>query len=79
MASAKAVVLTFRTEGKAIKAVRLANFAESLLSARQQLVHVALMTHVPHKFVVRCAENLVHRDGQLHHAEIRAQMAAGAG
>ena len=37
------------------------------------------MAHVPDEFVLGRVEDAVQRDGQLDHAEVRADMAAGLG
>lgn len=35
------------------------------------------MADVPDEFVIRCVEDVVERDGELHHAQARAQVAPG--
>ena len=52
---------------------------KSVESARQQLVGVGLVTGIPDDLVGRDIEQPVQRDGQLHHAERAAQVAAGLG
>ena len=42
-------------------------------------MHVNLMAHVPDKFVLGRVKNAVQREGQFHHAEVGAQMAAALG
>src|SRR5690606_4218935 len=48
-----------------------------VLTAREQLVHIALVTRVEHDRVARRVEDAVHRDRQLDHAEVRPQVATG--
>ena len=79
VACAVAVVLTFRAQRKAVQAVRGADGAEPVLASGQQLVHVGLVAHVPDELVLRRLEHAVHGHGQLHHAEIRTEMAAVLG
>ena len=79
VARAVAIVLAFGAQREAVQAVRLADGAEAVLAAGQKLVDVDLMAHVPDKFVLGRVENAVQRDGQLHHAEVRAEVAAVLG
>ncbi len=44
----------------------------------EHLVDVRLMAHVEDEFVLGRVEDAVQRDGQLHHAEVRPEMAADA-
>ena len=73
---AVAIVRTFRAQRKAVQAVRLPDGAEPVLAPGEHFVDVNLMAHVPDKLVLGRVENAVQRDGQLHHAEIRAEMPA---
>ena len=79
MACAEAVVLGLRAEREAVQAVGLADGVEAVLAAREQLVDIDLMAHIPDEFVLRRAEDAVQCDGEFHHAEVRAEMAAGLG
>src|SRR3984885_3328856 len=51
--------------------------AEPRTPPGEQLVHVRLVADVEYDPVDRRAERPVQRDGQLDHAEVRAQVAAG--
>ncbi|GAA3294298.1 hypothetical protein GCM10020295_18450 [Streptomyces cinereospinus] len=50
-----------------------------VLPAGEQLVHVGLVPGVPEHLVLRRFEHAVQGDGQLDHAEVGAQVAAGLG
>ena len=52
--------------------------AELRVPPGEQLVHVGLVTGVKDDPVRRRFEDPVQRDGELHHAEVRAEVAAGA-
>ena len=52
--------------------------AELRVPAGEQLVHVGLVAGVEDDPVRRRVEDPVQRDGELHHAEVRAEVAAGA-
>ena len=56
----------------------LAQPGEPGLAAGEQLVHVGLVARVEHDAVARRVEDPVQRDRELHHAEVRAEMAAAA-
>ena len=64
--------------GKPADAVELAQRAEALEPAGQQLVRVGLVAGVPDDPVARRLEQPVERDRQLDDAERRAEVAAGA-
>ena len=64
---------------KPFRTARLANGVEAVAASGQELMHVGLVTHIEDKAVRRCVENRVQRNRQLHHAQIRPQMAAGFG
>ena len=55
MARAKGVVFAFRAHGKAAQAVQPAQGIESIAAPGQQLVRVALMTHVKNQLVLGAA------------------------
>ena len=57
----------------------LADGVEAVAAAGEQLVDVGLVADVEDEAVGRRIENGMQRDGQLHHAEIRPEMAAGLG
>ena len=48
------------------------------LAPGEHLVRIGLVPHVPHQLVARRVEHVVQRDRELHHAEPRADVAAGA-
>ncbi len=50
-----------------------------VLAPREELVHVGLVARVEHEGVRGRREHAVHRDGQLHDPEVRAEVAARAG
>src|SRR5690349_13646165 len=52
---------------------------ELLPSAREQLVGIALIAGVPDDLVSGRIQQIMQRDRQLHHAEVRSQMSADRG
>ena len=50
-----------------------------MLADGQQLVHIALVTHVEHKAVHGCIEDVVHRNREFDYSEIRADVSASLG
>lgn len=74
MRGAKGVELAFVTTRKTAQAVALAQRAHLVATPRQNFVWVSLMAHVPHDAVVRCVEHVVQSHGQLHRAEVGAEM-----
>ena len=71
-----AVVFAFLTFGKARNTARLSERGESVRSAAQKLVRIALMSHVEHDLIVGKVENVKERDRRFHRAEIRGKVAA---
>ncbi len=71
------VVLGLGLAGIPRHAAALAQRVELVLPAGQQLVHVGLMTGVEHDPVHRRVEHAVQSDGELHHAEVGSEVAAG--
>ena len=71
---AVAIVRTFGAQHEPVQAARSAYGVEPVPAPGQQLVHVGLVAHVKQEHVVRRMENIVQRDGELHDAEVRAQM-----
>ena len=59
-------------------AAALAQLAEAVHPAGQQLVHVGLVAGVPDDLIGRGVEDPVQRDGQLHDAQVRTEMTAVA-
>src|SRR5260370_24467748 len=76
MSGAVAVMLALGAHRKAAQAPRAADGAKAVPPVGQQFVHIDLMAYVPDKFVLRRLESVMERDGQLDHAQIRAEMAA---
>ncbi|GAA3037536.1 hypothetical protein GCM10020000_14340 [Streptomyces olivoverticillatus] len=72
------VVLGLLARGVAGQAPLAAQLGE-VLAPGQQLVDVALVAGVPQDAVGGRVERAVQGDGQLHHAEVGPQMAAGPG
>ena len=79
VARAEAVMFALRAQSEAIQSVRLADRAEPLFAAGQNFMNINLVAHVPDKLVLGRGENFVQRNGQLDHAEVRAEMAAAFG
>ncbi len=64
---------------EAAHAAELAERAEAIESSRQQLVRVRLVARVPDQLVGRRIEQPMKRDGQLHDAEVAAEVPARLG
>ncbi len=79
MADAKGVILAFLAAGKRCQAVFFLDRGDAVAAAGEDLVRIALVADIPHKPVVRRVEFMVQRHGQFHHAQARAEVAAGAG
>jgi len=73
---AKTIVGTLRAQSKTVEAVRLPNGVEAILTARENLVDINLMAHVPDEAVLGGAENAVQGNGEFHDTEIGPEMAA---
>ena len=71
------VVLGLRLAGVAADAALLAELLEAGHPAGEQLVHVGLVAGVEHDAVARRVEDPVHGDGELDHAEVGPEVAAG--
>jgi hypothetical protein len=59
------------------KAAILAQARHRLAASGQDLVGIGLMADIPDQLVARGVENGMECDGQLDHAQCRAQMPAG--
>ena len=70
------VVRRLAAIGKAGDPPVLADGAERVTAAGEQLVGVALVTHVPDDLVVRALQHAVQRHGELHGAKAGGEMAA---
>ena len=78
MRGAKGVVLAFGAPGKARQAAQLAQRGHARAPAGEDFVGVALVAHVLHQAVFGRVEHVVQRQGQLHRAEVGAEVPAGA-
>ena len=76
VSGAETIVGTFRTEREPHGAAALTDLRECLATSRDELMNVDLMAHVPDKRILRAIEHAVHRQRQLDHAEVRAQVTA---
>ena len=70
----KRVVFALQRRGERAQAFQLPVGAEQLAAARQYLVAVGLVAHVPHYSVFRRVEHVVQRHRQLHGAQARRQV-----
>ena len=77
MGGAERVVFAFRAFGEAGQAAALAQGADAVAAAGENLVRIGLMADVPDQPVARRVEHIVQRDRQLDDAEAGAEMAAG--
>ena len=78
MGGAEGIVFALGAAGEAGKAVFLAQRADAVAAAGQDLVRITLVADVEDQPVVRRVEDLVDGDGQFDDAEAGAQMSAGA-
>ena len=79
VAAVEHVVRALAAPREAAHAAELAQRAELLEPAGQQLVGVGLVAGIPDDLVGRAIEQPMEGDGQLDHAERAAQVAASAG
>src|SRR5215831_11687446 len=77
MRRAKRVVFALGALGEAGETPALAQRADAVAAAGEDLVWIGLMTNVPDQAVARCVENVVERNREFDHAEPGAEMAAG--
>ena len=77
MRRAERVVFALGALGEAGQAVALAQRADAVAAAGEDLVRIGLMADVPDQPVVRGVEHVMQRDRQLDDAEAGAQMPAG--
>src|SRR5215472_7646180 len=77
MRRAERVVFAFRALGKTGQPAALADRANAVAAAGQDLVRVCLMADIPNQPVARRVENIVQRYRQLDDAEAGAEMTAG--
>ena len=76
MAGAHDVVLRLVDRAEGRQALVLADRVELFAPAREDLVRVGLVAHVPEHLVARRVEQRVDRDGDLARAEVRAEVTA---
>ncbi len=76
---AERVVFRFRALGETAEAAALADGADAVAPAGQDLVRIGLVADVPDQPVIGCIEHVVNRGRQLDHAEARAEVTAGHG
>ena len=76
-AAPNAVVFAFGALGEAGQAAALAQRADPVAPAGQDLVRIGLMADIPDQPVARRVEHVVQRDGQFDDAEAGAEVAAG--
>ena len=74
---AKGVVLTLLAARETADATELPQRVHAVTPPGQDLVRIGLVAHVPHQPVVRGVEDEVQRHGQLHAAEVAAEVPAG--
>ena len=79
MRRAKRVVFALRALGEAGEPAALAERADAVAPAGQDLVRIGLVADVPDEPVARRVEDVVQRDGELDHAEPGAEMPARDG
>ena len=77
MTDAEGVVAAFLATRKGRQAVLLADARHAFAAAGKYLVRVGLMADIPHQLVLRCVEDVMQCDGQLHRAQTRGQVSAG--
>ena len=76
---AERIVVALGALGEAGQAAALAQGADAVAAAGEDLVRIGLVADVPDQLVVGRVEHVVERDRQLDHAEAGAEMAAGDG
>ena len=77
MRGAERVVFAFGALGETGQAAALAQRANAVAPAGENFVRIGLVADVPDQPVGRRVEHGMQRDGQFHHAEPGAEMAAG--
>ena len=79
MRGAEGIELALAALGEAGKPAGRAQRVDAVTAARQDLVRVGLMSHVPNQPIARRVEDVVQRHRQLDDAEARAEVAARPG
>lgn len=75
MSRTEGVVFALGHSRKAAYAAHLAVCGEEVASARDDLMGVGLMAHIPHQLIVRGVIDVVYGDRKLHRAQTRGQVA----
>ena len=79
MRGAERIVFAFGALGEAGQAAALAQRADAVAAAGENLVRIGLVADVPDQAIVRRVEHVVQRDRELDHAEPGAEVPAGYG
>ncbi len=74
MAHVEMIAGAFLALGKTADAAVLAEGGKLRAPARENLVGIGLMSHVPHDAVIWRIEGVVQRDGQVHNAQTRCKV-----
>ena len=77
MGGAERIVFAFRALGESRQAPALAQRADAVAPAGEDLVRIGLMADIPEQPVARRVEQIVQRNSELDHAEPGTQMSAG--
>ena len=76
MPCAESIVLAFFALREAADAALLAYVRKSFASACQQFMGIALVTYIPHKYIIRSIKHIVQGDSEFDHAQTCPQMTA---
>src|SRR6185312_9344853 len=79
MTDAEGVVPAFRATQEWRESILLLDRRDRIATTREDLVRITLVADVPHETIARGVVEIMQRDGQFHHPEPRAEMAADAG
>jgi hypothetical protein len=79
MRRAERIIVGLAALGEPAEAPLLAQRADAVAAAGDDLVGIALVAHVPDQLVIRRVEDRVDRDGQLDDAKRRPEVPAGDG
>ena len=77
MSGNKGIAVALMGLGEAGHPLKHTKPLKSRLATGQQLMDISLMTHIEHQTVLSGIKNGFNGDGQLHHAQIGRQVAAG--
>src|SRR5215467_7500038 len=76
MGGTERIILALGALGETREASALAQGADAVAAAGEDLVRIGLVAHVPNQPVARRVEDPVQRDGELHDAEPGTQMSS---